>query len=571
MKLLLKEYLSSLKERGELDAILPDLLSENGFSVYSRPTVGVRQYGVDIAAIGNDNGEDKVFLFTVKQGDISRSNWDDNTDQSLRKSLGEILDGYIPTRIPPEHSDKKIVICITAGGEIKENVKQQIVGYQKERTTNRISFQEWDGERIAQFILDGPLNVKLLPNGSHDYLRKAVAMSEEPEICFQNFSHLVDATFADAKNDNEKIRASRIILISLWVIYAWAREAGNLDGAHKCSEYAALQVWQNCKQIITDGRKSAERIGYTFGGVIDLYFDISEILLNKAHSYNNIPYGLSLAVRSWEYTDINLRLFDLLGKLSTYGLWLLWMMGKDTVGPKQKAFNQLEDKAVNIAKLISNIIEHNSALFSPVSDEQAVEIVSTVLFLRLCGNADSVILTWMQGMASKSIFAYKIHGKYPCVFSDYKDLLTHPRHKSEAYREEATSGSVLYPSIALIAAFYEDTKTLIELKKFKSEDIRHCTLQLWLPDEESEKVLYSGGTQHGIALTDIPIDGDPDSTIKYIQQECEKDKWFENLSAISLGHWPLLIMACRQYRLPIPPQLIIQLFSVKDKGHKAAN
>lgn len=33
MKLLLSDYVGSLKERGELDAILPDLLSELGFHV----------------------------------------------------------------------------------------------------------------------------------------------------------------------------------------------------------------------------------------------------------------------------------------------------------------------------------------------------------------------------------------------------------------------------------------------------------------------------------------------------------------------------------------------------------
>ena len=37
MKLIFVEYLASLRERGELDVIMPDLLSEVGFSVISRP------------------------------------------------------------------------------------------------------------------------------------------------------------------------------------------------------------------------------------------------------------------------------------------------------------------------------------------------------------------------------------------------------------------------------------------------------------------------------------------------------------------------------------------------------
>ena len=48
MKLILKQYLSSLRERGELDAILPDLLSQLGLIVFSRPGRGTRQDGVDV-------------------------------------------------------------------------------------------------------------------------------------------------------------------------------------------------------------------------------------------------------------------------------------------------------------------------------------------------------------------------------------------------------------------------------------------------------------------------------------------------------------------------------------------
>ena len=70
MKLLFRNYLGSLREREELDAILPDLLSELGYTVYSRPQRGTAQAGVDIAAVGkDDDGERKLFLFSVKQGD----------------------------------------------------------------------------------------------------------------------------------------------------------------------------------------------------------------------------------------------------------------------------------------------------------------------------------------------------------------------------------------------------------------------------------------------------------------------------------------------------------------------
>ena len=53
MILAIKQYLSTLKESKELDAILPDLLSVMEIRPIMKPLVGVRQKGVDIEAVGN--------------------------------------------------------------------------------------------------------------------------------------------------------------------------------------------------------------------------------------------------------------------------------------------------------------------------------------------------------------------------------------------------------------------------------------------------------------------------------------------------------------------------------------
>ena len=53
MNFLTSEYLALLKEDGELDTLLIDILNSKGFIPISKPQKG-RQYGVDIAAIGID-------------------------------------------------------------------------------------------------------------------------------------------------------------------------------------------------------------------------------------------------------------------------------------------------------------------------------------------------------------------------------------------------------------------------------------------------------------------------------------------------------------------------------------
>ena len=88
MKPIIREYLASLKERGELDAILPDLLSELGYTVFSRPSRGTRQFGVDVAAIG-PHGDDRVYLFSIKRGDLTRAQWNDGSAKEQEHNCGE--------------------------------------------------------------------------------------------------------------------------------------------------------------------------------------------------------------------------------------------------------------------------------------------------------------------------------------------------------------------------------------------------------------------------------------------------------------------------------------------------
>ncbi|HHG1825905.1 TPA: hypothetical protein ACPURI_003754 [Klebsiella pneumoniae] len=43
MKIIIKQYLSALREREELDALIPDLVSQMGLNVYSVPRRGTLQ------------------------------------------------------------------------------------------------------------------------------------------------------------------------------------------------------------------------------------------------------------------------------------------------------------------------------------------------------------------------------------------------------------------------------------------------------------------------------------------------------------------------------------------------
>ena len=152
MRLMIREYLASLRERGELDAILPDLLTEMGYRVFSRPSVGTRQHGVDIGAVGRDtDGQEKVFLFSVKAGNLTRQDWNVG-QQALKPSLDEILHVYLRGRLPVEHTHLPVVICLTFGGGIDESVRSDVEGYIDFNKNDRVSFRQWDGDYLAALI-----------------------------------------------------------------------------------------------------------------------------------------------------------------------------------------------------------------------------------------------------------------------------------------------------------------------------------------------------------------------------------------------------------------------------------
>lgn len=225
MKLILREYLGSLKERGELDAILPDLFSELGFNVYSRPGRGTAQHGVDVAAVGiDDDDEQKLFPFSVKQGDLTRRDWD-GTPQALRASLNEIQDVYIPTKIPSEHKHLKIVICLCFGGDVSEQVRSALTGYINQQTTDCLSFREWNGDKLAEMLLRGVLREDILPKPLRASFQKSVAMTDEPDVSYFHFSNLSRQLTKNAGQDNAKrVTAARQLYICVWILFVWARD-----------------------------------------------------------------------------------------------------------------------------------------------------------------------------------------------------------------------------------------------------------------------------------------------------------------------------------------------------------
>lgn len=558
MKLIIKEYLSSLKERGELDAVLPDLLSQLGLNVYSRPARGTRQDGVDVGAVGSlDGGPERVYLFSIKPGDLTRRGWDGDSEQSLRPSLNEILDSYIPNRLPAEHRGKGIVVCITIGGDVQEQVRPLLTGYIAQNSKDNTSFEEWNGDKLAAYIQSSFLREDLMPERARSLLRKSLAMLDEPEVSYRHFGSLIHAlSNAETLTDPQRVTSIRQMSICLWILFAWAREAGNMEAAYLASELTLLHAWNIIRPYAGKDNKTARAVDAAFSSIFTAYHQIcSEFIGKNVLPYADKLHAVSSAVRGSCSLDVNLKLFDLLGRLAADGIWAYWglMRCPDEMEEQKEAMLAEFRKYMDAVRAL---ISNNPALMLPVKDDQAIDIFIAVCFLATDGGNQGFIAGWLGEMLERARFSYKTHGKYPCVLQAYSDLLDHPKSTESDYRDNATNASILYPTIALWAALLDDDSTYIKVADMKRELLQHCTFQFWYPDDQSEADFYTDKRNHGATLANLAIDHPKNEFLAQVFGECEHSPHFKELSAVKFGWWPLIVVACRHYRLPLPLHLL---------------
>jgi hypothetical protein len=555
MKLVIKEYLASLNERNELDAILPDLLSQLGLTVFGKPIRGASERGVDVAAVGSIyGGIEKVYLFSIKAGDLTRSTWNGNEDQALRPSLDEIIDSYIPNRLPPEHKGKPIVICPCFGGDVQTPVIDLFTGYMNSRSKDNIEFEVWHGDKLAGLINDDFLHENFMPENTRSLLRKSLAILDEPDASFSYFSYLLSIlreSVEEAKAE-DVLKVLRQINICLWILYGWSRQEKNLESVYLSSEISYLNAWHISSPFLDKKSKNAKLIQLSLQSIQKTYLKVSQDYLAKVvMPYMNDYGAISRGVSSSSSVDINLKLFDLLGRVALMGLWCTWELEVLQQNDEYKVL--LKQHISYLAECIFSLIRNNPILFSPLKDEQAIDISLAVLFLAASSELDG-IKDWFGELLSRIKISFKAHGAYPCTLQDYMELLEHPKANTKEYLENCTAGSILFSSIGFFSALFNFDDEYKQVSEIQTEFLEHCSLQLWYPDDESEKGIYIGERYHGLCLSDFDFTQKKDVIIERVFDECKETKDFENLSAIKYGVFPLLLMSCRAYRLPVPMQ-----------------
>lgn len=561
MKLIFRQYLASLRERRELDAVVPDLLSELGYTVISRPSIGTRQYGVDVAALSppDSGGKRKLYLFSLKQGDLTRADWD-GTPQALRSSINEIIDVYIPTRVAKAHRKYDVVICLCFGGDVQEAVRDNVTMFTNWLTREGLSFEEWNGDYLAGLLVDGVLREQLVRPELRTHFQKAVAMVDEPEVAFTHFAALIRGICATTgTTPRQRTTILRQLSICLWVFFVWARDTGNIEAPYRASERALLHAWQLVHDDIASTSKASEEVGLAYADLVDLHFTIWEALVGeKILPFVDKQHAISVAVNSAASADVNLKLFETLGRVAMRGLWHLWLKGGSALLPELRSDWEAPE-ATELAQQTVLLIRNNPILLTPITDEQVVDIGVALLFLSMLEQWNPAACNYAEALIERITLAYRTLNRYPTIHSDYRSLIDHPHERTDEFRQGQTKGSTLFPLLALWAVSLGSAKGAAHLAQFAAKFLSHCNAQFWIADGDTEERFYVGDTQHGASLGGLPITEDGAQLMRILETECSPSSSFLQLSAIRLGHWPILALACRHYRLPLPPDLWLGL------------
>jgi hypothetical protein len=570
MRLVVREYLSMLRERDELDALLPDLLLSMDVTPISRAQAGVRQNGVDVAAVGpdpDDEGKSKLFLLVVKQGDLDRGSWDSGT-QAIRPSLNEIFDVYLPQHVADEHKPlpKKIIVC--CNGDMKQSVEGNWNGYKRQHADlGSIELDFWGGDKLAALVERHFLDEYLFPESARKKMRKTIALADQNEEDPHHFYSLVHETLfeRDLPTDDtpsarrRRRHALRLLNLSLNIVFHWCQEANNLRPALLCAERTVLLAWDWMRQgEVLDCQTTVME----FVRLFSTYLNVTLAYAEKLAPLCMVRDGLT---GQWEgELEYPLRTFETIGVFGVLVMALTSLVGgAEDSHPKKQGMRKT---AQECAQVLAALIKNNPAAATPRYDGHAIDIALGLLALTKAG-LHSQAIGWLENLGVRIWFAYHAGNHFPISTDSYDDLVAMQFGQAPP-KEKLMELSTLLPMLAHWHVVLDLPEAYKEFRNNVVQTFTQTALQLWFPDHKTEDHLYreNAGFTSGTTLAPIYLPGTLHELKIEIQRLREARPIPENLSCFSHG-WSILgLMASRHFRTPVIPAYWQEVVSITEDG-----
>jgi len=518
------------------------------------PQIGHRQFGVDLVAVGNIEDEvETLYVFTIKQGDISRSDWDSD-EQSVRQSLNEIKDVYLNSLIRPEHKNyrKKVILC--TGGVLECNVGVNWKNYIEQNTVpDKLIYEFWGGDKLSLLIEKHMMNENIFPKEIKSYFRKTLVRLTDPDYDLEDYYKLLDniilkTDYGDISNRIAKKRITKnfkTINLSLNIIYQWARHEDNLKPALYCAERTILLCWEFIRSDELFEKKWISDL------LLDINSTFEKIYLAyyvKIRDHCIIPNALSGYHTHFVLESLNI--FEQLGIITNFGLIQLYH-SKQFV--KLHGCNPFTENLKSCCSSIKSLINNHKALLNPVFDGHINEISSTIFLLSELKEFE-FIKQWISDLFEHIFYAYIYLGKYFPIYTDSFDDLVSFNISNGIEKEKLFEISSIIPILAQWCVVLDFEELFNHIKNRTKNNFDKCTFQIFYPDNETDNHLYckNAATESGIAEAPIILKSFEEMKKQIGKVKSKKIKKDE-ISSIKYSFPILPLIAFRHYRTPMFP------------------
>ncbi|MEY3498358.1 MAG: hypothetical protein RL308_27 [Bacteroidota bacterium] len=435
--IIVREYLESLTENEELDALFPILLESKGFTILSKPTEykGFPQYGKDVIAVGKDfeDGQIKRFYFEIKGGQdrhVTTQTYKKN--DGIRESILEAKDKDFNSSYP-NFDSLLLKIVLVHNGEIKANIQGTFDDFiSKEFPENSImKFERWGISELTKLFSEHLFGAYLLTDQRTTKLFNRVLVNLNVNDGIQaEFIELIDVLLFEKeewhKNYEKKLpRKWKVLFESLklisFIIHTESKEYNNLDIAKRYLTHLLIRFWY---WILKNKLERKDKVIFYFNQIFVFYRDSMMEYYERTLPIAMIKDGLH-SEKSGRYEQIGytVRTFE-------YLQHLCFLFNTDKF-----VFNEKFDSA-STTETIKKILSANSVSARPLIDVHSIPIMDTLNFLIESGELEDAkeylreVLAYLQMRKSnhdilpdannsiENVIKYSVNGFKPVFYSD---------------------------------------------------------------------------------------------------------------------------------------------------------
>lgn len=529
MRFIIQDYLEGLKEREELDAILPDLLRAKGFEVVKLAFRGEVEHGIDIAAYGNEGGEEVLLLIQVKAGDIDQQMWDAGPN-SVRATLNNVLDVHFEDLTDPRLRDAQKIVILAHNGGIRENIRARFNGYLDDEFTQRMDFERWGLDRLANEVEKYLLNERILPKTYQRLLKRSLVFLDVPDYDLEDFKKLFTAVLPTTKRITKQQRQrffgfSRLILE---LIHKQCEEQNNISPSLEAYEYSLLTIWgwMYSRNLFTKNFRDE------FNNTYIRYVTTLGEWFRKIKPALQIQDGL--AYIGAEQVEYSLRTFKVLANISLFSIILAYDFSE--------AMADLHREGI---EALHSLLQNNYSRHRPLLDNHSIDIFLGIWSLFLVGQIENA-REWLKDILENLVIRKRINNRLPELYNNIEAVIEFEATGERPLGYVDSSSMLIYMLFEFCLVL--DAEDIYLKYRPEFEDVN---LQVWYPPDNVEEILYNrevheGDTEVGIRLPESFEDFRLD-----VEARHSLDK--SDYSPIQNRAPAILLLANKYFRTPVFP------------------